>query len=67
MLENGSDLHKTSVRRYDTIALGLLKKSHGTYVNGAIIAMLYTHLIRIINNNNESTEVQTLGVIRIQL
>ena len=31
--------------------------------------MLYTHLIRIINinNNNESTEVQTLGVIRIQL
>ena len=29
--------------------------------------MLYTHLIRIINNNNESTDVQTLGVIRIQL
>ena len=22
------------------------------YVNGAIIAMIYTHLIRIINNNN---------------
>ena len=39
---------ETSVRRYDTIALGLLKKSRGTYVNGAIIAMLYTHLIRII-------------------
>ena len=35
-----------------TIVLGLLKKSRGTYVNGAIIAMLYTHLIRIINNNN---------------
>ena len=34
------------------IALGLLKKSRGTYVNGAIIAMLYTHLIRIINNNS---------------
>ena len=34
------------------MALGLLKKSRGTYVNDAIIAMLYTHLIRIINNNN---------------
>ena len=47
MIENGSGLHLTSVRRYDTIALGLLKKSHGMYVNGAIIAMSYTHLIRI--------------------
>ena len=48
--ENGSDLHITSVRRYDTIALGLLKNrkknaklrfftSRGTYVNCAIIAM----------------------------
>ena len=26
MLENGADLYETSVRRYDTIALGLLKK-----------------------------------------
>ena len=25
-LENGADLHETSVRRYDTIALGLLRK-----------------------------------------
>ena len=31
-----------------TIALGLLKKSCGTYVNGAIIVMLYTHLSGII-------------------
>ena len=43
----------TNVRRYDAIAPGLLKKSCGTYVNGAIIAMLYTHLSGIINNNNE--------------
>ena len=34
------------------MALGLLKKSCGTYVNGAIIAMLYTHLSGIINKNN---------------
>ena len=40
MLENGSDYKKTSVRRYDTIALGLLKKSRGTYVNYAIISIL---------------------------
>ena len=26
--------------------------SRGKYVNGAIMAMLYTHLIGIINNNN---------------
>ena len=26
--------------------------SRGKYINGAIIAMLYTHLIGIINNNN---------------
>ena len=62
MLENGSDLHIN-----DAIALGLLKNSCGTYVNGAIIVVIYTHLSGIINNNNESTEVQTLGVIRIQL
>ena len=50
-----------SVRRYDTIALGLLKNkekkkkkkkaksrfltSHGAYVKCTIMAMLYTHLI----------------------
>ena len=44
--------YKRPVRRYDTIALGLLKKSRSTYVNGVIIAMLYIHLIRIKNNNN---------------
>ena len=52
-LENGSDLHinkRLNILHY--IALGLLKKSRGMYVNCAIIAMLYTHLIRIINNNN---------------
>ena len=38
----------TSVRRYDAIALGLLKKSCGTYENGAIISMLYNHLSGII-------------------
>ena len=26
--------------------------SHGKYANGAIMAMLYTHFIGIINNNN---------------
>ena len=58
-LEIGVDLYVnvTSVRRYDTIALGLLKKeerrmpngdfftSPGAYVNCTIIAMLYNHLI----------------------
>ena len=45
--------------------LGLLKNrkknaklrfftSCGTYVNGTIIAMIYTHLIGIINNNNNN-------------
>ena len=52
MLENGYDLHINERRRHDAIALGLLKKSCGTYVNGAIIVMLYTHLSGIINNNN---------------
>ena len=64
MLENGSDLHiYTSVRRYDTIALGLLKNRKKnakiaifhfawTNVNGAIIAMLF-NLIEIINNNEK--------------
>ena len=33
----------TYIRRHDAIALGLLKKSSGTYVNGAIIVMLYIH------------------------
>ena len=50
---------KTSVTRYDTIAVGLLKKEEleerripnrfftlrGAYINCAIIAMLYTHSI----------------------
>ena len=51
---------QTSVKRYDTIVLGLLKKkeekrrrmpnrdfftSHGAYVNLHYIAMLYTHSI----------------------
>ena len=49
-----------SVRRYDTIALGLLKKSRGTYVNGAIIAKLYTHLIRIIIIITARPHVQVL-------
>ena len=60
-LENGADLYVTSARRYDTIALGLLKKEEKLeeeecqianffyfprlYVNCAIIAMLYTHSI----------------------
>ena len=48
----------TSVRRYDTIALGLLKKekecqiaifftSCSAYVNCTIIVMLYTHSLEI--------------------
>ena len=50
----------TSVRRYDAIALGLLKKSCGTYVNGAITAILYTHLSGIINNNNNRPPACTI-------
>ena len=52
MLENGSDLHINERQKIRHCPLGLLKKSRGMYVNGAIIAMSYTHLIRIINNNN---------------
>ena len=52
MLENGSDLHINERQKIRHYPLGLLKKSRGMYVNGAIIAMSYTHLIRIINNNN---------------
>ena len=49
---------QTSIRRYDTIVPGLLKKkkkeecqitnfftSHGAHTNCAIVAMLYTHSI----------------------
>ena len=52
MLENGSDLHINERQKIRHYPLGLLKKSRGMYVNGAIIAVSYTHLIRIINNNN---------------
>ena len=52
VLENGSDLHINERQKIRHYRIRLLKKSRGTYVNGAIIAMLYTHLIRIINNNN---------------
>ena len=52
MIENGSDLHINERQKIRYYRIRLLKKSRGTYVNGAIIAMLYTHLIRIINNNN---------------
>ena len=50
-LENGADLY---VNERQKIRLGLLKKecqmaifftSRGAYINCAIIAMLYTHLI----------------------
>ena len=52
VLENGSNLHINERQKIRHYRIKLLKKSRGTYVNGAIIAMLYTHLIIIINNNN---------------
>ena len=52
VLENGLDLHINERQKIRHYRIRSIKEIARYFVNGAIIAMLYTHLIRIINNNN---------------
>ena len=52
VLQNGLDLHINERQKRRHYRIRSIKEIARYFVNGAIIAMLYTHLIRIINNNN---------------
>ena len=52
VLENGLDLHINERQKIPHYRIRSIKEIARYFVNGAIITMLYTHLIRIINNNN---------------